>query len=516
MFNRSRWTFILSLLLILSLAFSACGRDKAPEENTPADAPIATETVAQPTAVSPPAAVSPTATVQESASRAQVTSGDLVVGDLAELDSYRTRSVITPVSDPEGGAGTVPFLGGVTIIETEVVRDPAASHTLMMDGEGNVATELITVGGQSWMKVPGMGWMTAGPDQANMSSGMTPDVDEMVKQIAKDMKRVGQETVNGVNAMHYTIDSQYEIAFPQLTAEELAADPQMPSPSSVRGSVNGDIWIAAERNLPPVVVRSVTTQEVSFGFDEKPEMSEDMPPGLRFFFGEGTMTVTEERDVTDINQPITIEPPADAMDLGNLMPSPATLATPLASAAQEEQPETDAAEALTVAPLDSLDSYQATLTTTVTSNDMAVSTVVSEEWTADPPARRIWSDLGGMEIEYVITEEGAWVKMAGRWVSTEATEADDLRGDLLDYTEPTDDMTFVGNESVEGVNTRFYTRTDSMGGQTMVTEVWVADEPTLPPVVVKVRHTLQLQSILTVTEVLVTNINQPLAIEPPN
>jgi hypothetical protein len=526
--SRRRYIFNLILVVALLFAFSACGRGQDDAAETPADvdsvaAPASAQPDAEPTANPAPTDVPADEAEDDATTRSPapaVVDSDLDIADLSELDSYRARSVMTPVQD-EAEGGMAAFMSMATVMETEYVREPAASRTLILDDEGNVTTEMVSVDGQTWINVAGMGWMTSGPDETDMADGITPEVEALIRQIARDMDRVGQETVNDVRTVHYTVDSQFEVPFPAPTAEELAQAEEegFPAPTAVRGTVVGDIWIAAERNLPPVIVRSVTTQQISFVFDEKPEMDEMMPPGMGFLFGEGSMTINEERDVTDINQPITIQAPEGALDMGGMMPTPpeGVTAPPAEddASAPLESPEFGTGETVDVASLDSLDSYQAELITTITTGDMDVASTITEAWVADPPARRVVADMGGMEMEYVVVEAEAWMKIGGMWMPGDAAEADDLRGDLDLYTGSVDNMVFVGAETVNGVNTRFYRKTETFSGQTMVTEIWVADEADLPAVVVRARFSAEMPSMVNTNEVNVTLINQPITIEPP-
>ena len=112
------------------------------------------------------------------------------------------------------------------------------------------------------MKVGGSEWMM----------GSKEDMEDAINQVGNimsvddDMVFVDEETVNGVKCKHY--------------ANELTIQSQ---------TIDTDVWVANQNNLPPVVIRSIMNHQI--------EMET------------GSMTTVTEGNVTDINTSITIEAP---------------------------------------------------------------------------------------------------------------------------------------------------------------------------------------------------------------
>jgi hypothetical protein len=176
-------------------------------------------------------------------------SGETVVyAELNELDSYHLEWTVTvEVQDTAMATG----------YQVDWTADPLATHLTMSMGEGLPVTEYIWVADAVWMRVGGGEWMLGGEEDMEDAINQVGEVlhpeDEMVLQ--------GQETVNGVACKHYVKET--------------------PAPYSTRL----DVWVADQGNLPPVVVRGVQRLDME------------------------AMTTIMEANVTQINAPLTIEPP---------------------------------------------------------------------------------------------------------------------------------------------------------------------------------------------------------------
>ncbi|MEA3338632.1 MAG: hypothetical protein U9R15_01570 [Chloroflexota bacterium] len=193
------------------------------------------------------------------------------IADLDALDSYRVQQTIR-VENQDGSE-----LQEITVLE-EWVREPPAQH-VVISGSAMPATEIILIGDKAWMKA-GDTWMEMPAEQApDFTSGMdiTPDMED-------GMMLAGEETVNGINCKHYTVDEE----------SFAMADP---TEGSVTVRIQGEVWIADQPGLPLIVVREKMRVEGSF--IPVPDASSSAEGGTTYF----------EKEVTDINQPITIEPP---------------------------------------------------------------------------------------------------------------------------------------------------------------------------------------------------------------
>ena len=160
----------------------------------------------------------------------------------------------------------------------EWVREPLAQH-IVISGNAMPATEIILIGDKAWMKAGDM-WMEMSSDQApdfTDSLNITPDMGG-VKEL------VGEETINGIRCKHYTIDEE------GFTMAD-------PTEGSVTMHIQGEVWIADQPGLPPIIVRE--QMQMKGSFIPVPGASSSADGGTTYF----------EREITDINTSIIIEPP---------------------------------------------------------------------------------------------------------------------------------------------------------------------------------------------------------------
>ncbi len=260
---------IIAALLVLSLAcsFGKSTSPATPEGSSAAEATTGSEASgdnAEATAESPE-------TAEEEGPGDMEELPTLSSKDLEGLDSYRlTLSYRSEMED-----GTTEE-GSIFIEET---RDPQAYRMVIGDQEESM--EIIVIGKDQWMNLGGE-WMYSQVSEEEMEpfgSGMIFDPDEFFSELTgEDYEYVGKEKINGIQTKHYHIHLDQYADFGDL------ADVQ-------KGEA--DIWVAAEHGLPEFPVKLVITVE---GENE-----------------DGTMTTdTIQMEVTDINTPIKIEPPADA------------------------------------------------------------------------------------------------------------------------------------------------------------------------------------------------------------
>ncbi len=240
---------------------------------------------------------------EQPVSPSEPSSGIPEIADLGGLDSYRLH-VIWRVQNEDGSEAVE-----MTVTE-EWVREPPASHQIVsisqVGTEEKPVLETITVGDTSWMKADDT-WIQWRPEGQENISGIWEDFTTDVE----GWTPAGEETVNGIRCKHYTSGGdEISLAIP---------DPE--EGGTVVVGIQGEVWVADQSGLPPVTVRERTQIRGSFS---------PMPvPGAPS--GE-TGSVYLEYDVTDINTPITIEPPGDAMEMpglpGETPASPSEAPTP--------------------------------------------------------------------------------------------------------------------------------------------------------------------------------------------
>ncbi len=179
-------------------------------------------------------------------------------------------------------------------ITYEWVKEPAAEHTVFtIDSQGlptNVpalTVESIQVGNAAWTRLGGDWQKTAAQPSSAMQSSWA-DVEELFR----DLKPVGADTINGIYCQHYVVDDTVSNSGSLGSAQ-----------AQVRAQ--GEVWIAAQPDLPPVPVRVRLKIHAA-------DLFSMLPSGVvptRQPAAQADVTYEIELDVTDINRPIAIRPP---------------------------------------------------------------------------------------------------------------------------------------------------------------------------------------------------------------
>jgi len=196
--------------------------------------------------------------------------------DEASLDSLSSYQA-TMAWRVEKEDGTVESFS----FEQAATREPPAKHMTMVSDDETV--ELIQIGGDTWMRL-GEEWIATSSDEVSADDfgEVLHTGDAWVSGLGDDAYGyVGKETVNGLQTRHYRADD----------AEDWGMFLGLYGGEGQPKKGVADLWVADEPDIPDVVVRLVV--EVEFEADD----------------ATGKMFLTQ--DTTDINVPITIEPPAD-------------------------------------------------------------------------------------------------------------------------------------------------------------------------------------------------------------
>ncbi len=265
-----RWIVYIVTLLMLSLGCSLLNPQKTPESGAPVQ-PTAKQEDKKPGTPTLLPTTSAEGTAEEEAAPTIDTDG------LKNLNSYRMKTVWRY----EGEDGTVEEFN----IQQEATRDPRAERYVITSPEGS--TEFIRIGETQWMRF-GEEWMQSSINAGDELSGFgyaLLEPDQFVNEVnADNFTYLGKETIKGIATRHYRLKENVLDAGWYASATEIKE-------SAV------EIWIADEKNLPKVVVRYGI--EVVGTFEEQKK---------------GKVYINSE--LYDINQPITIEPPAAAADMG--------------------------------------------------------------------------------------------------------------------------------------------------------------------------------------------------------
>jgi hypothetical protein len=175
------------------------------------------------------------------------------------------------------------------------VKEPEAAHILMsIDGTG-LPAEAAALNIESY-QVGNTTWSRMGGDWQKTTSQSSPSMQDSwndVEKLLRDLQPAGEEVINGIRCQHYILDENLN------NSGELSS-----APANIQAK--GDMWIAAEADLPPVPVRVRIQLRAA---DMLALLPADVVPS-----GQSSqpidMAYDLELDMTDINRPITIKPPA--------------------------------------------------------------------------------------------------------------------------------------------------------------------------------------------------------------
>jgi hypothetical protein len=187
---------------------------------------------------------------------------------ISQFDSYRLHMVVEWT--PEGGDPET------QTIDEEFVKEPPAQRWVMSSADGDV--EMVQIGSTSWMCSAGSCIQSESTEDASSLFGDAL-IDPASFAADSTTTLVGQETVGGINTRHYSLN---------LTAAELA----LLTAGSDISNVQADMWVADESGLPEFVVRYATSWT---------ETREDVTGIVSYLY-----------ELSDVNQPITIEQPEGA------------------------------------------------------------------------------------------------------------------------------------------------------------------------------------------------------------
>ena len=478
----------LGLLIILSLGLFGCGLLPKLAGLADRDAPAATP-VPQSAAQEQPTATPQTAGDAGGGAGDEKPVGE--VGDYGELKSYRLYAKKT---DQENGQ--------VSETTTACVLDPFALHTISQGGDGSM--EMIAVDNTVWMRFSDQEWYKTEftPEEiADLEKELDLDqeLDDLpdippwpqdilylpgqvpVSLVEGGLTPDGKETINGVSCARYKVETnyRYEMDMPMLGQIDTTVQ------------ATGTIWVADQRGLPRIIMQA-----------DVYETETTVSPA-----GETTSTVRIEHQVTEINEPIAIEPPEGAVEMGSdIMPD----------MDDPSLPTDDLDDEAFAAALDDLSSYRLERTVTVKQDDDETQHTYLFEWIKEPPIYRTVVDMGEVMFEHLWAGDKVWTRVGGGdWIEISADEAPDPLDNLGDGMGASEGMTPDGEETVNGIRCKCYITEITMPQATGFHRICIADQPGIPPLVIYGLMQIEQQGITTITESNLYDINQPFTIETP-
>jgi hypothetical protein len=292
---------LLALVVLLGSLSIACGAPTSPTQsaqasatatptNTTAGGGTPTQTTGgggqtpttTPTGSQGGGGQTPTGTPSGGSTSTPLPGGLPEIAGTDSLSSYR-MSVMSNIAEGTGA-------GIVTTMKYEFNRDQDAEHAWMEDANGTVTEVYIKIGDQYWIWMYGLGWIVQ-PPQETQPSDLPSDLASQLEQAQQDVAnskarfdKKGEETVNDVHCIRYEFEYTLTIDMP---------NPVTGGTTTTEMHASGEMWIADESGVPAVMIKSVSTSEITMS-------------------GE-TMVVDSEQNITDIGADITINPPEDAM-----------------------------------------------------------------------------------------------------------------------------------------------------------------------------------------------------------
>jgi hypothetical protein len=314
--KKAKWIILTAILLVaLTTSLAACGGDDAADDTGAAEpaevvqepsdtpAPPPTDTPVPPTNTPPPPPTDtplppPTEAAEEPAEEPEGDEGDLdlaMLGQAEDLDSFRSTMVLSWFGTTADGTEVSESMR----IDVEFVREPPAQHVTIsgdfpgmedMGLGGEEALEMYVVDNTmhmnlfgSWVQMPAE---EGGLDAEDMAFVAT---EEMLDGL-EDTNYEGTTDYNGIEVEHYSFDES------SFSAEN------MPEEMNIE-EATGNIFIAKEGGYLVHMDMVMSGANLDLPAGEGEEMLQN-----------GSMELTV--DLTDINQPIDIVLPEEALASG--------------------------------------------------------------------------------------------------------------------------------------------------------------------------------------------------------
>ena len=305
--KHAKWLLLLVLLASLALGLAACGGDTEPT-SPPAEQPTeVSEAEAKPTdepTLEPTQAPEPTTPPTdtplpeptEAPPEVEEEEDEFDLSSLSstnELSSYRSTMSVTMVVDNNGQEEEQTIE-----ISIEYTSEPKAQHIIMSgavagpDGEGGTI-EMYLIEDTMYMKMEDQ-WLSLPATEEDLDTDAFITPDTMLEDLC-GWKKEGRDEIAGVDVEHWTFTKE---DIDECMSEELADIGEL-------SQASGDLYIAEDDNY-------VVLMEISFEGEDL-----DMDLGET---DEGAKAVRMEihYETTDVNEPFTIEAPAEATESSSL------------------------------------------------------------------------------------------------------------------------------------------------------------------------------------------------------
>ncbi len=324
--RKNRVLPILALLLIFSLA--ACGgksaeptqapaTDNAPAASQPAnsDSGAKTEATSVPPTNTPEPTNTPVPPTPTPAPTNTPEPQEEMASDFARIedvvDSYHAEGEFSYIvtTKPKADDGDLDLK--MTFSSDWVKADnPYGYNTATVikgvdlgqgtnDEETPQDIQMISIDDVTYLKINNQ-WMSMQRDETGDDPTMSINVDDFIANM-DEVKRVGKEKVNGINAIHYQYKdtASLESILNSIMEQQLGENEDLSQFEAVDTAASGDIWIAEKGKY---AVKAETNMETTF-------KSKDGDKEVHII---GRTLV----EIKDVNGDIVIEPPEDAPQPG--------------------------------------------------------------------------------------------------------------------------------------------------------------------------------------------------------
>jgi len=295
--KHAKWLLLLVLLASLALGLAACGGSTEPTSPPAVEATQVSEGAeAQPTeepTLEPTPTPEPTEAPTDTAEPELVEEFDLSsLSSTTELSSYRSLMRITTVAEINGQEETQTI--DISIAYTS---DPLAQH-MSMSGEALGAegetVEMYLVEDTMYMKM-GDQWLSLPASEEDFSTDSFITADSLLEDVC-GWKDEGRDEIDGVKVRHWK--------FTKEDFDECMLLEDLQSMGEITDA-GGDLYVAEDGNY--VVLMEMFYEGEALDLDVGEEGDEVKAQRMEIHY-----------ETTDVNEPFTIEAPAEALESGAL------------------------------------------------------------------------------------------------------------------------------------------------------------------------------------------------------
>ena len=304
--KHAKWLLLLVLLASLVLGLAACGGDTETEPTSPpaaeptevSQAEPADEPTLEPTQAPEPTTPPADTPLPEPTDAPEVEEEEEFdlssLSSTAELSSYKSTMRVTMVTDDNGQEEeqTIEF-------SIEYTSEPKAQHITMSGavtgpGAENGTIEMYLIEDTMYMKMEDQ-WLSLPATEEDLDSDAFITPDTMLEDVC-GWKKEGREEINGVKVQHWTLSK--DDVDKCMPYEDLAGIGELTD-------AGGDLYVAEDDNYVVLMELSYEGEDLDMDLGETDE-------------GVKVTRMEIHYETTDVNEPFTIEAPAEALESSSL------------------------------------------------------------------------------------------------------------------------------------------------------------------------------------------------------